>query len=141
MSDDLTQIQRLAADYCWHADHRDVEGIVSLFTEDAVFDARPVGLSQIQGRAALREFFGMLLPLHEYSQHLSGNHRIDLDKQAARGTCYYLMQGAVRGGAPISAAGYYEDTYVRTSDGWRIASRRGVPLGPPRLAPMTDRLG
>jgi hypothetical protein len=51
------------------------------------------------------------------------------------------MQGAVRGGAPISAAGYYEDTYVRTPDGWRIASRRGVPLGPPRLAPMTDRLG
>lgn len=140
MNADIFCIQRLASDYCWYADHRDVDGIVSLFSEGAVFDARAVGLTEVTGLEALRDFFQSLLPLHEYSQHMLGNHRIDLDGNSARGTCYYLMQGAIRNAGPISAAGYYEDAYVRTAEGWRIASRRGVPLTPPRLTAMTEQL-
>lgn len=140
MSQDVVDIQRLSSDYCWYADHRNVDGIVSLFTQDARFDARPMGLSLIQGRDALLAFFGTLLPMHEYSHHLCGNHRVDVQQDAASGTCHYLMIGAIRGEGQISAAGYFEDTYLRTPDGWRIASRRGSPLAPPKIEPMTERL-
>jgi hypothetical protein len=136
---DVLDIQRLASDYCWCADHRNVEGIVALFTEDACFDARPMGLSLIQGHVALRDFFGTLLPMHEYSHHLCGNFRIDIQQDTACGTCHYLMLGAIREEGAISAAGYFDDTYVRTPDGWRIASRRGAPLVPPKIDPMTNR--
>lgn len=138
----LDQIRRLVDDYCWYADTRDVEGIVSLFTPEGVFDATPIGLGKMVGTAELRQFFQELLPVHEYSQHLSGNCRIDVDVdgEAARGMSYYSMQGAIKGSGPISAAGYYEDRYVLTPDGWRIEFRRGVPLLPSNLEAMTSTL-
>lgn len=141
MSTDLDDIRRLADDYCWHADMHDVDGIVALFADDGVMDASAVGFGLIRGAAELRRFYEQIIPLHEYSQHLSGTHRIDVDGDEARGTAYYLMHGAVKGGDPISAAGYFEDRYVRTPSGWRILSRRGVPLGPPNLDPMRERMG
>ena len=141
MSSDIDLIQRLANDYCWCADTHDLDGMISLFTTDGVMDAEAVGLSIVRGHDALREFYGSLLPLHEYSQHLSGTHRIDIDGDTATGTSYYLMQGAVKGAGPISAAGYFEDRYMRTADGWRFSYRRGVPLVPPNLSAMTDSIG
>lgn len=142
MTDDFLAIQRLTIDYCWYADTRDVAGIVSLFTDDCVFDATAFDIPVIRGHEALRELFQKLLPEHEYSQHLAGNHRIDISGDAARGTSYYAMRGRVRdGGGVISASGYYADVYTRTPAGWRIAERRGVPLLPPDYAPMTDSLG
>jgi ketosteroid isomerase-like protein len=135
---DSDQIRRLADDYCWYADARDVDGMVSLFTKNGVMDAQAVGMNIIQGHEALREFYKLILPMHEYSQHLSGTHRIDIEGDSAKGTSYYLMQGAIMGAGPISAAGYFEDQYVRTADGWRFSSRRGVPLIPPNLKAMTD---
>ncbi len=141
MNSDINAIQRLVNDYCWYADTHDAEGIVSLFTADGVMDAEAVGLEVFRGQEALRSFYTSIIPLHEYSQHLSGTHRVDIDGDTAKGTSYYLMHGAVKGAGPISAAGYFEDRYVRTPDGWRIAYRRGVPLVPPNLSAMIDALG
>lgn len=140
MTEDHLAIQRLTSDFCWCADTRDVDGIVALFAADGVFDAEPAGLGVFEGHEALSGFFGSLLPAHEYSQHIIGNHRIDLDGDTATGTSYYLMQGAIKGTGRISAAGYYEDRYVRTSDGWRLQSRRGVPLVPFNIDAMTENL-
>lgn len=140
MNRDLDEIRRLADDYCWYADTHDVDGLLSLFTADAVMDAEAVGFGILTGQKELRGFYEQIIPLHEYSQHLSGTHRIDLNGDSAEGTSYYLMHGAVKDAGPISAAGYFQDRYVRTSEGWRISSRTGVPLIPPNLDPMRDRM-
>ena len=141
MSTDIDEIQRLANDYCWCADTHDVDGMVALFTTDGVMDAEALGMEIIRGHDALRKFYGLILPMHEYSQHLAGNHRIDIDGDTAGGTSYYLMQGAVKELGPISAAGYFEDKYVRTAEGWRFSCRRGVPLLPPNLRAMMESMG
>ncbi len=140
MNRDMDEIRRLADDYCWYADTHDVDGLVSLFTADGVMDATAVGFDVIAGQHELRSFYEKIMPLHQYSQHLSGTHRIDIDGDEARGTSYYLMHGAVKDAGTISAAGYFQDRYMRTSEGWRIASRRGMPLVPPNLDPMKDRM-
>ncbi|MEJ8568580.1 nuclear transport factor 2 family protein [Elongatibacter sediminis] len=140
MISDLDRIRRLADDYCWFADNHDAEGIVSLFTPDGVMDATAMGMGVIQGEQELRRFYREIIPLHEYSQHISGTHRIDLDGDQAAGTAYYLMHGAVKDAGPISAAGYFQDDYVRTSAGWRIRSRRGVPLAPPNLSAIIEQM-
>lgn len=141
MSTDIFEIQRLANDYCWFADTHDVDGILSLFTADGVMDAEALGMETIRGEESLRKFYDTIIPLHEYSQHLSGTHRVDLDGDKASGTSYYLMHGAVKGAGPISAAGYFEDQYERTADGWKFSSRRGVPLAPPNLSAMIEAVG
>lgn len=138
MDTDFENIHRIINDYCWYADTRDVDAIVGLFALDGVMNAEPAGLGVFEGRDALLKFYGDLLPQHEYSQHIAGNHRIDIDGDEAAGTSYYLMQGAIKGAGPISAGGYFEDRFVRSADGWRIAFRRGVPLIPFNLGAMTN---
>ena len=134
MNADYEEIRRLTIDYCWHADTQNASGIVALFGGDYAFDAREFDIPLIQGRDALLEFFEQLLPSHDCSQHVSSNHRIDVDGTSAEGTSYYFMLGIARDGGPISAEGYYEDRYVRTDEGWRISLRRGVPLLPPDMS-------
>lgn len=134
MYTDYEEIRRLTIDYCWFADMRDVSGIVELFGGDYCFDAQEFGIPLVSGRDALHEFFGHLLPNHECSQHISSNHRIDIDGAAGQGTSYYFMVGIAKNHEPVSAAGFYEDAYVRTEDGWRISRRRGVPLLPPEMS-------
>jgi len=145
MSADYEAIRRLTIDYCWFADTQDVAGIVALFDGDYVFDATKFGIPRIEGRESLLEFFGSLLPTHQCSQHVSSNHRIDIDGVSAKGTSYYFMMGVAKDGEPISAAGYYADDYILTEHGWRISVRRGVPLLPPDMAgvlrPFTSREG
>lgn len=140
MKHDFEAIRRLADDYCWYADTHDVDGIVGLFTDDGVMDATAVGMQVFRGTEALQAFYAKIIPLHEWSQHLAGTHRIDLGGDTATGTSYYLMHGAVKDGGPISAAGYFEDRYTRTANGWRFASRRGVPLGPPNISEIIEAL-
>jgi len=134
MSTDYEAIRRLTIDYCWYADTQDVPGIVALFDGDYVFDATKFGIPVIEGRDSLLEFFAALLPGHQCSQHISSNHRIDIAGASAKGTSYYFMMGVAKDGETISAAGYYEDDYILTEQGWRISVRRGVPLLPADMA-------
>ena len=63
-------------------------------------------------------------------KHLYVNHIITPTATGATGTVDMLMIGL--GGDPnrIRHEGYYEDTYARTSNGWRFASRvHHVPEG------------
>ncbi|MEY3618629.1 MAG: hypothetical protein RL726_1327, partial [Actinomycetota bacterium] len=60
-------------------------------------------------------------------QHLLGNHRVDIDGDRATCSSYLQSQHVRRsaeGGPNFIVAGQYEDTMIRTADGWRIEFRR-----------------
>jgi 3-phenylpropionate/cinnamic acid dioxygenase small subunit len=61
------------------------------------------------------------------SQHLLGNHLVTLGGDQAESTCYFQAQhirNGLAGGNAYVVAGRYDDRFVRTESGWRIAERR-----------------
>ena len=79
-----------------------------------------MGIDAIRGR--VRKALGHL----DGSQHLVGNHEIDVTGDTATHRCYLQAQHILRGtegGELWMVAGMYEDRAVRTPAGWRIEHR------------------
>jgi uncharacterized protein (TIGR02246 family) len=116
LSDDLEEIRKLLARYCFAIDARDAEAWADLFTDDGMFHYS-LGEPLI-GKDALREFISVV-PNDRH--HLTMNEIIDIDGDTATVRAYALV---TKESPPvISAVGDYEDTLRRTADGWRFSSR------------------
>lgn len=132
---DVDDIRDLTYTYAFLVDTRQVDEMVdTVFTEDGVFDATPVGQELMEGAEGIRAFFHEQNKTLMQSVHVTTNHRISVDGDLAHGTVYYLVRGVTSDGSEVSAHGYYDDQYRRTSDGWKISVRKGIPLLPPKLS-------
>jgi ketosteroid isomerase-like protein len=134
-TDDVLEIQRATHLYARGLDRFDPQEALSAFTDDAVWDATPVGLERLEGRAAILGFFERDAAAIADQFHIITNHVVDVDDggDTARGTNYVFSEGHTNSGAAFKAIALNEDTYRRTPDGWRIASRRISPLTPPEM--------
>lgn len=132
---DLLAIQRVTHVYARGLDRFDPQEALSAFTDDAVWDATPVGMERFEGRDAILGFFERDAAAIADQFHIITNHVIDLDDdgQTARGTNYVFSEGHTKSGASFKAIALNEDDYRRTADGWRIAARRISPLTPPEM--------
>lgn len=104
------------------SDRGEVEAYASLYTEDGTF-TRP-GLS-VRGRqeiaAAIRS-----RPPHLVFRHLGITASVDvLDSQSAtgRGSHMLILHDRSTGETAAPVVGDFEDAYVKTAEGWRIAKR------------------
>lgn len=129
--EDLEAIRALDAEYCRLLDDNDWPALVRLFTDDGEF----VGLNTARGHADLRSFFGGLAGkgLTAYWHHVT-NLEIQLAGDTAEARSF-LWQPCVLDGVAHLAAGRYNDTLVRTGDGWRYV-RKQVSFE--YFVPMTD---
>ncbi len=131
---DYIQIQQLVARYARAIDTCSNNGYdyADLFTSDGAFIPSFNGKqgSPIQGRERLAAVSGggtqgcKNVPWIEQGvHHIYTNHIIMATAEGATGTVDMLMIGL--GGDPnkIEHDGYYEDTYVRTPQGWRFKQR------------------
>jgi hypothetical protein len=128
---DVDEIKRLKYDYCRFNDGGWPDQPVShrgpsheLFTEDGIWDGRPVA-GYAEGREAIRKLFDAfaVLPL---AYHAVMNPVIEVDGDRATGHWHLIACGeAVKGESSLTIGGY-EDVYVRTPAGWRIKSMRCV---------------
>jgi ketosteroid isomerase-like protein len=134
-TDDVLAIQRVTHLYARGLDRFDPQEALSAFTDDAVWDATPVGMERFEGREAILGFFERDATAIADQFHIITNHVVDLDEdgETARGTNYVFSEGHTKSGAAFKAAALNEDTYRRTPDGWRIAHRRISPLTPPEM--------
>ena len=132
---DLLDIQRATHVYARGLDRFDPQEAASAFTDDAVWDATAVGLERFEGRAAILGFFERDAAAIADQFHVITNHVVDLDDDGttASGTNYVFSEGHTRSGAAFKAIALNEDTYRRTPEGWRIATRRISALTPPEL--------
>jgi ketosteroid isomerase-like protein len=134
-TDDVLEIQRATHLYARGLDRFDPREALSAFTDDAVWDATPVGLERLEGREAILGFFERDAAAIADQFHIITNHVVDVDDdgETARGTNYVFSEGHTKSGAAFKAIALNEDTYRRTPEGWRIASRRISPLTPPEM--------
>ena len=116
-----------------------------LFTEDARF---VVSGKVIEGRAAIRGYMASVHAAGGRGMHVTTNSLVDVDRDGgtAAASTDYLYVRPSGDGVAIIAAGRYHDRLVRTTDGWRIASRveetlwwdNPMPGLPPIPYPLAD---
>lgn len=119
---------RLSTEYARRVDFGEAARAAELFTDDAVLE---LSAGRFEGTEAIRGFFVKRQGQTDVvSRHVSTNVSIDVqDAKSAVGLVYLTFYRVVHmgeGPAPLglpSYVGSYADTYRRTEQGWRFASR------------------
>ncbi|ORV41106.1 hypothetical protein AWC02_16890 [Mycolicibacter engbaekii] len=110
--DDLVEIQQTLARYAVTITQGDIEGLVAVFTEDGTYSAF--------GETYSLDRFPVLVEAAPKGLFMTGTPVIELDGDTATGTqplCF------IDHASHDMRIGYYNDTYVRTPEGWRLRTR------------------
>jgi ketosteroid isomerase-like protein len=122
---DRLQIDDLLTRYATAIDRGDWATMVTLFTDDAVWDLSRCG--GIKGTPAeVAAWVGERVVDWPANQHFIVNRDIRIDGDAATGTSYFwnvMSRPGPDGPEFLRTGGYYYDRYRRTPLGWRIAER------------------
>jgi SnoaL-like domain len=114
-TDDLVEIQQLLAKYAVTITQGDIDGLITVFT--------PGGTYSAFGETYALERFPVLVDAAPKGLFMTGTALVTFDPDnpdAASGTqplCF------IEHSAHDMRIGYYNDTYVRTADGWRLKTR------------------
>lgn len=136
MSDERA-IERLTYEYALRNDRFDVDGVMELWAEDAVFDQSAFGMKRHEGWDAVKRCFEKERSVLSHIMHVTTNHLMHVDGDEATGTAYFLAIAVTKQGNENQARGVYDDRYVRTAAGWRFRSRVVRPLLP--YAPVREQ--
>ncbi len=119
---DRQQIVDVTLAYTYALDAKDWDALDDVFTVDATAFLT----EELDGREAIKGRVTRALESLDLSQHMVANHDVRIDGDSAVCRCYLQAQH-VREAAPgppnFIVAGRYDDRFVRTSVGWRIARR------------------
>ena len=130
--EDLEAIKQLKALYCEICDdNHDPERIVTIFTEDGIWEGR--GIGRAEGHAEIRKLFEGFQEAMSYSHHMTMNPRIEVSGNQAKGTWYFFGPFTFRKNnqARWQATRYQED-YLKVDGQWKISHLR--ILGPSMTA-------
>lgn len=120
---DRQEIIDLTVAYCYILDERQYEQLREVFTPDARVD---YGSAVCEGVAAIIEKVRGSIQMLDATQHIVSSHRVTIDGDTASSSCQLFSQHVRKGtaeGELYTIGGRYHDELVRTSDGWRIATR------------------
>ena len=137
---DIAAITWVLHEYCRGIDeHRVEEMVAAVYLPDAV-DYRRIDRI-LRGHGQIRQMFLNAVAVIEATMHQLSNIQITVSGDTATSFSYvqanhWMVSTSDRG--PIrpvdcTLAGTYTDEFVRTTAGWRIASRRVGYLGPSGL--------
>ena len=128
-NDDRVQIHHTMAVYCSSVDSGDVDGVVSVFADDAQLELSSG--TKVRGKAAIRAFYlpvigpdrpdrapGEPIPLLRHNLTTS---RVEfVDENTAQGWTYFMT--LTKHG--LDHAGRYVDRFVRHGERWLLEDRR-----------------
>lgn len=137
--DDVEAIRQLKARYCRLMDTKDWVAYRQLFIDDVVMDTTESGGGVIEGAddflAFLVEAIGDVTTVHHC-------HTPEIELTAPTTAAgVWAMEDMLRfpDGSELHGYGHYHETYVKTADGWRIASSRLSRLRMDFTAPLPAR--
>ena len=116
----VEEIKRLKARYCAYCDDNyDVDNIVSLFVEDAVWESATFG--RFEGRDGIRKFFVDAPEMLPFAVHMVMNPIIEVNGDTATGI-WYLFQACTFGesGRAVWGSARYDEEYVKDNGVWRF---------------------
>lgn len=120
--------------YATGIDRRDWTLFRSIFTEDCELDYGEIGA--FKGADAVTEFMQRAHELAGHTMHRLTNQVIAVDGDSAHARTYVdALIMLADNSSGVNAAGFYDDDFVRTENGWQIARRRFVQV---RVAPVGD---
>ena len=124
--EDLEAIKQLKAEYCDICDDdHNQDRIVSIFTEDGIWEGKGVGLAT--GHAEIRKLFKSFADRISFSQHNIFNPRIEVNGNEAHGIWYFLGPFTFRkGNRALWLAARYEDDYVKVAGKWKYKHLRAI---------------
>jgi len=128
---DHEQLSRLLIEHVWRVDNGHADTVHELYTEDAELE---VGTATLHGRQAIHDWGKQLVasPPWRTIRHVCGNTRFVSDgPNRAIGTSIltvFMVSGNNIASTVPFNVGEDHDTFVRTEQGWRLASRRWVEL-------------
>jgi hypothetical protein len=111
-TEDLVEIQQLLARYAVTITQQDIDGLVKVFTPDGTYSAF--------GETYSLDRFPVLVDAAPKGLFMTATPVIELNGDSASGTqplCF------IDHATHDMRIGYYNDTYVRTADGWRPKTR------------------
>ena len=113
--------------YARACDERDWVLLAGVFTPDVVVDYSTG--NHVEGREAVVAGVRVALEGSGPSQHLLGNHDVEVDGERARSSCCVRAFSVGAPGGAFADQTYelfatYNDELVRTDDGWQVAKRR-----------------
>jgi ketosteroid isomerase-like protein len=121
---DREAIVAVCVRYATALDRQDWDLLRSCFAPDVVAEFE--GIGTLEGYEAVEKACRNALEPLAVSQHLLGNHTVELDGDTARAATYFQAQH-VRPGLPdgelFIVAGTYSDRFARNGEGWWITHR------------------
>lgn len=125
-ADDRAEIVELFARYAWAGDTGDVDGYVSLFTEDGIFDGVSGYYEGREGQTRLVEEM-KVGPRSRGIQHWVSNSVFDgtAEECVVKSMCFAPRR--IENEHAIVFVGYYVDTCVKVDGAWRFKIRRWRP--------------
>jgi hypothetical protein len=126
---DREAIRNLPIRYCDCISRDDLEGMVSLFTEDGTFAVKdPENEVVTRGRTQLKKMYENLIK-ETRPRPYTHTHLIELrGANSATGRCYVELRTA-KLEMEWLGSGYYEDEYTKVHGEWKFASRRLIEIG------------
>lgn len=128
---ELEKIRKLRVLYSHYLDGKELENLVTLFTEDIVCEFGPYGTWV--GRDELREKYQAVYTQRDGSNHqpyqtlhIISNHWIEMDApDSAVGRCYLVdMLTSHADKSPLRLFGIYDDVYKKAEGAWKIHRTR-----------------
>ncbi len=136
--EDVHAIANLKASYLDGADggwsfnpkSSDPDVVAPLFAEDGSWYSSSQGI--VTGRDAIGKVWGSFSRTMPFGYHVITNPRIVVDGDHATGSWHLIFMGVDANGNEIWSTAIYEDEFIRTASGWRIAKiqARNIVLGP-----------
>ena len=119
--EDRLAIQDLMVAYAHAVDTMDgTQGILDVFTEDAVFDLSGIGFPSLNGHAEIAGFFDKTFEAMSAHAHYLTNFAITAyDGDTASIRAYVIGMGKYKAGGGITVNGRYFFDVVRTDAGWK----------------------
>ena len=123
---DRFEIQDMLFRYADIIDRKAVDELNDIFTADAHIDYSAFGGS-VGDRESTLDFLKQALPAFSASQHLNANIQIAVEGDTGTGRvmCFNPMEMPLGEEKQVFMLGlWYVDSYRRTTEGWRICSRK-----------------
>lgn len=137
-SDDAEAIRGLLGRYADCVDAVDLDGLAALFTPDAT--ALLLG-TELTGRDAIMAYVGRALDACAATSHLIGSHLVTATWDRATQTAVVQAFHRFNDGGTWLLHGRYQQTLVRTGEGWRIARHELHGIGAEGTGPERTYAG
>ncbi len=126
-------LETVAIAYCRAVDRiGDIDGVLALFTPDAVYDLSGIGMGEFAGHDGIRGFFEAAFPTMTHAAHYVSNFAVlAFDGAAAEAEGYVHAFARNVDGSMIDVKACYTFAFASDPTGWKISGLSIRLLLPP----------